>query len=168
MTTGRNILLGAGGAIAAFAAAAGLAFAMPDTGHRAARGDLNGDGQITAAEIDQAARQRFTAFDVNGDASLDGAELELMNDRRGRRGGGRPGPDLPGLSAPPAAEPAQPGTATGQPARIRFDFDGNGSVSFEEYRRGIGTRYMLIDTSRDGNVSAAELKAAPRGRGRRD
>jgi len=167
MTKRNKLLIGAGGGVAILAAAAALAVAAPD-GRHGRMGDLNGDGQITTAEIDQAARQRFTAFDVNGDGNLTGAELDLAQEDRGERRGGRhggrggPGPEQPAPA--PAAGPAGQVTQV-QPAPIRNDFDGNGAVSFAEFRRGMATRYMLIDTNGDGTVSAAELKAAPHGRG---
>nr|WP_314447338.1 EF-hand domain-containing protein [uncultured Sphingomonas sp.] len=178
MANRKKLLISAGGGVALLAAAAALAVGAPD-GRHGHPGDLNGDGQITTAEIDQAARQRFTAFDVNNDGNLTGAELALANEGRGERkagrhGGGRGerGPDRPqpAPAAAAAAAAAQPNQGV-QPAQapaaapLRFDFDGNGAISFAEFRRGMATRYMLIDANRDGTVSAAELKAAPHGRG---
>jgi len=169
MTKRNKLLIGAGGGAALLAAAAALAIGAPDLRHGRI-GDLNGDGQITTTEIDQAARQRFTAFDVNGDGNLTGAELALAHESRSEHHGGRQGgrgPEQRSAPTPTTAQPGQAGQAPPLPAvgPLRFDFDGNGAVSFAEFRRGMATRYMLIDTDRDGTVSAAELEAAPRGRG---
>jgi len=171
MTKRNKLLIGAGGGAVLLSAAAALAVGAPD-GRHGRMGDLNGDGQITTSEIDQAARQRFTAFDVNGDGNLTGEELALAHEGRGERSVGRQGGRgerrLEQLApTPPAAQPAQAGQAASLPAigPLRFDFDGNGAVSFAEFRRGMATRYMLIDSNRDGTVSAAELEAAPRGPG---
>lgn len=168
MNRNRKILIGAGGGAALIAAAAALAVAAPDRPRGHMEADLNRDGQVAATEIQQSARQRFAVFDVNGDGRLVGAELALMHeggrDGRGRGGrGARLAPPATAADAPQQAAPAagQP-IAAAQPP-VRHDFDGDGDLSLAEFQRGIATRYMLLDSNGDGNVSAEEMQAAPRG-----
>jgi hypothetical protein len=175
MTKNKKIWLGAGGGVALLAAAAALAASGHD-GHRGGGpADVNRDGQVTSAEIDQTARQAFTAYDVNGDGRLVGAELALMHEGRegrGRRHGGRAGPapeaapaqqGAPAAAAPGQAAPAQAAPAVPAQPQLRNDFDGDGAVSLAEFRRGLATRYILLDTNRDGTVLQEEFAAAPRG-----
>lgn len=177
MTKRNKILLGAGGGVAALLAAGALATAGPH-GHRGGHADLNRDGQVTSAEITQAARVRFNAFDVNRDGSLAGAELTLMQQERGERGNRRrhgTRGDRPIQPQPPQAQPQEASTVAASaatpaaapiPRQLRNDFDGNGAISFAEFRRGMATRYMLLDSNGDGTVSAEELKQGRGGRGR--
>src|SRR5687767_7421863 len=99
-------LVGASALALVALAAAALAMA-PERGLAAL--DLNQDGQIVDAEIQQSARQRFAELDSNADGRLTGAELP-----RGRRGdhGGRGGRHHDsdqasnGRSVPPAGDSA--------------------------------------------------------------
>lgn len=166
MTRRNKILLGAGGA-ATLLAGAISASAMAQT--RSLPMDANGDGQVTIAEISQAAQQRFAAFDVDKDGKLAGAEIQLMQESRGGWGrNGGPGRDRgPGRGRGDMPPPPPPGAAPApgaQQAGVPNDFDGDGTVTLDEYSRGVSARSIAMDTNSDGTITAEEFRAGFRGR----
>lgn len=157
MTNKKKILLGGGGIALLAAAAAGFALSPGPRGLAAA--DLDGNGEITTAELRSAAQQKFAEADANKDGKLTAEELP-----RGGRGGHRGrNHDRP---PPPAA--AQPGVAAEAPlpaARPKLDADGDGAVTATEFAAGFEARFARADADHDGTLSAAELAAARPQRG---
>jgi hypothetical protein len=127
-----RIMVGSGAGVALLAAAA-AAFALAPETRGPAAADLNKDGQVSAAEIEESGKRRFAEADSNKDGKLTGAEIPRRREGHGGRhgeGGRDRGPDgapmyqvvqpaaiapTPG-QAPPTAQvaPALPG-ATAQP-----------------------------------------------------
>jgi hypothetical protein len=172
----KALRFGAAGAVGLVAlAAAALALAPERRG--LASMDLDNDGQIVSAEIQQSARQRFAEMDSNGDGRLSGEEVPRGRNGRGR---GRHGPDHAhdhgGETDPQAAAPAsaQPGSVPVQPQPVRrglagADVNGDGALDLREFYARHLARAVRADSNRDGTISAEELEAfRPRRRGHRD
>jgi len=127
------------------------------------RADTNGDGKISKEEFtamgQKESEERFSRMDANGDGVVDQDEIGKMVQMMGRGGqGGRPpGGEGGGFRRPPGAEGGPPGSP-GQGARPegegggrrgggmfgdpketfkRLDADGNGSISEDEYIKGV-------------------------------
>ena len=172
MTRKKKLLLGGGGAALLAAAAAGFALA-PERGPGAA--DLDNNGQITAAEIETAARTKFAEADANKDGKLTGEEMPRHRARGGHGGRGHHGGRGEGGDRPPAAQPgaqppaaATPGQAQPTAGRPRMDANGDGAVTLPEFYQGFRQRFVRADANRDGIVSVEELEAARPHRGGRD
>ena len=172
----KKILLGAGGGIALLAAtaavAAGLGMGCEPRGVAAA--DLNKDGQVSAAEVEQSGKQRFASFDANKDGKLTGDEMPRDRGDGGRHGRGGED-DMPqayqvvpaaAVTAQPGA-PAHPGAAAQQPAvpqqvmlvpvrseQPRMDANGDGAVTIAEFLPGHRQRLTRADANGDGALSA--------------
>ncbi|HEY0027193.1 MAG TPA: hypothetical protein VGC35_04935 [Allosphingosinicella sp.] len=184
MNKKKKIAIGAGGGGALLAlAAAGFALAPENRGP--ARADLNGDGQVSAAEIAQSGKQRFAELDADGDGKLSGAEMPRRGGREKRGGhgrgarGGEGGPQLyqvvqpapvaaqPGAAPQPQAVPQQVLLAPVRAERPSPDADGDGALTLAEFLAGHRQRLTRADANRDGELSAEELAARPQGRRRR-
>ncbi|QAY79461.1 hypothetical protein [Sphingosinicella sp. BN140058] len=157
MTNKKKILLGGGGIALLAAAAAGFAFAPGPRGLAAA--DLDGNGEITAAELRSAAQQKFAEADADKDGKLTGEELPRRG-RGGHRGRHHDGPPPPATPQPGVAAEAAP-----QPSRPKLDADGDGAVTAAEFAVGFEARFARADADHNGIVSAAELAAARPQRG---
>ena len=185
MNRKKKIILGAGGGIALLAAA-GTAFAVNADCSGRNRADLNKDGQVSAAEIEQSGKQRFAELDADKDGKLSGAEMPRGRGGREGRGGhgrverdGKEGPQLYEV-VQPAPVAAQQGAAP-QPQAARQqvllapvraerpspDADGDGALTLAEFLAGHRQRLTRADSNGDGALSAEELAAPPHGQGRR-
>ena len=167
------LVWGAGGAVGV-AAIAVAAFALGPEHHGLAALDLNHDGQIVNAEIQQSARQRFAELDRNHDGRLTGDELPRGRHGHGHHGGrdhdgfGEEGPPTatPAVGNGAAAAPgAQPAVSPAFPAPPRYglaaaDTDGDGAVNLREFYARMLARTAHADTNHDGTISAEELAAA--------
>jgi hypothetical protein len=117
------------------------------------RADTDGDGKVSLDEFIKARTARleeaFARMDTDGDGSLDEKEAEAAAEQMrsmmpgGREGfrrpdgprGGRPGMDRP--QRPEGERPQRPGGgAFGEQAFDRFDGDGDGTLSREEFVEG--------------------------------
>jgi len=171
----KALRFGAAGAIGLVVlAAAALAIAPERRG--LASMDLDKDGQIVSAEIQQSARQRFAEIDSNGDGRLTGEELPRGRYGRGHgkhgRGHDRDAARTKSWPAAPAA--ARPGSVPVQPQPVRrglagADLDGDGALDLREFYARHLARAVRADSNRDGTISAEELEAhRPQRRGHRD
>jgi hypothetical protein len=188
MNKKRKIALGAGGGVALLALAA-AGFALAPEGRGPGRADLNGDGQVSAAEIEQSGKQRFAELDADKDGKLSGAEMPRgRGGREGRGGHGRvergreEGPQLyqvvqpaaaaapggqSGAAPQPQAAPQQVLLAPVRPQRPSPDANGDGALTLAEFLAGHRQRLTRADSNGDGALSAEELATRPRGQGRR-
>ena len=155
MTNTKKWLFGGGGVALLAAGAAGFAFAPGPRGLAAA--DLDGNGQITAAEAATAAQQKFAETDANKDGKLTADELPRRS-RGHHRGHRRDGP-------PPGAGPEGQPQSSPMAQRPKLDADGDGAVTAAEFADSFQQRFARADANRDGIVTAAELAAAKPQRG---
>lgn len=153
LISGLMALALAGTAVVGVAASDDRASGKPGMGHRGAmlnfdEIDANGDGKITADEMQAYADLRFDGADTNGDGYVDAAELQAH------------------ILAQTTARLEERSTRM----IARLDKDGDGKLSAEEMRagprghRGEGDRFerMLarFDTDGDGAISREEMDAA--------
>lgn len=133
------------------------------------RADTDGDGMVSRDEFIKARTARleetFTRLDANGDGKLDVQEAEAGAERlRSMPAGGREGfrrPDGPRPQRPDGERPQRPaGGAIGEEGFDRFDRDGNGTLSREEFADGMA-RMREFMQQRNG-------QGAPGGPGRPD
>ena len=139
--------------------------AKKDNEERFARVDTNGDGTISKDEYFEQTKkdieERFSRMDANGDGVVDQDEIGKMVQMMGRGGPGAPGGRPPGgegggFRRPPEGEGGPPGSPGqgmrpegdggrrgggmfGDPKETfkRLDADGNGSISEDEYIKGV-------------------------------
>ncbi len=109
--------------------------------------DADGDGTISATEIDQAA-QSLKTLDKNGDGSLTIDELRPNFSAMGGRPGGGP-----------SARGAGDAEAFIKRLFTKRDKDGDGKLTGDEIPKGMAKRLDKIDTNKDGSLSQEELKA---------
>ncbi len=103
--------------------------------------DTNGDGQITAAEMEDRAAARFAKADTDGDGLLSRSEMEARAQKKAadRVTGMIKRFDKDGDGALSQAE--MPGPRRAGRMFERFDLDGSGGISEQEYseaREGMG------------------------------
>jgi hypothetical protein len=94
--------------------------------------DMNNDGEVSRAELDEALRHDYTVVDRNADGRLSAQEVSAENDRRW-------------LADGPAASPL-------------FDWNEDGTVDFIEFANATRGLFNLVDTNGDGAVSRGELQ----------
>lgn len=136
------LLVAAGGAAMAQPAGAGMGHAMGGEGWTEyfAQMDADGDGRVTAQEIEAFRTARFAAMDADGDGQV--SRQEFM-DHASAQAAERAGAQFD-----------------------RFDADGDGLLSRDaiEARRGAGPdaarMIARLDGDGDGAVTLAELEAA--------
>jgi Ca2+-binding EF-hand superfamily protein len=107
-----------------------VAFA-DDTGDKFDKLDANGDGKISAAEFDAGKQKRFQEMDTNADGKITSAELN-------------------------AAKGAQ-GSATEKVDK--WDSNGDGALSVDEWSSGSKEKFDAWDTDGDGSLSRSEVSA---------
>lgn len=104
--------------------------------------DANGDGEVTAAEVEQVRNERFSQFDADGDGSLSLEEyqalwMDAMRERMVDR-------------------------------FQRHDDDGDAMVTAEEFAEPFGRIVRRLDRDGDGAVTMDEVREHVRGRGYHD
>ena len=140
-------LLIAAGATAVLAAPFVLnAHAFPGGGkggkggqHFIERMDTNGDGAVTAEEIEAQRAGKFAQFDANKDGELSPDEFNALEEdmRRERQ----------------------------QAHFQRMDADGNKSVSLEEFSGPRDKMFERFDKNKDGKLTADEMSKRGKGKG---
>ncbi|MFN0262953.1 hypothetical protein ACKTEK_03645 [Tepidamorphus sp. 3E244] len=108
------------------------------------KADLDGDGNLTADEVNQIRSERFARVDLDGDGNLTITEIakaqeaarQAMRDARALR------------------------SVANARGFTKTDADENGSISAEEYTSARERMFSRLDTDGDGGISAEELSAA--------
>ena len=103
--------------------------------------DLNHDGTITRAEMEQGLRADFAKADVKHTGCLDEDEARAVNEQRW-----------------------QQDQSTASPL---VDFKGQGCIDFDEFAATARSLFEQMDTNGDGKIEPKELRPAP-GRRRPD
>ena len=112
-----------------------------------ARLDANGDGRVTAAEVDASQRQAAQAEALR--------QNRMVFDRLDADGNGTLTPEEFGQLANPAAIPID---AT--PMMTQLDLDGDGAITLVEHRTATQANFDRIDGDRDGVITPAEMRVA--------
>ncbi len=108
--------------------------------------DLDADGAITLAELEEKRADVFYAFDADDDGVLTAAEYAYFNEARAADMENMPEQARAGMSA------AEEGMT------LPFnDTDGNGSVSREEFLAAAKAWLVLIDRDGSGDITAADF-----------
>ena len=107
------------------------------TGGFCARDDMNHDGKVTRAELDQALQQQFAAG-AKGAKFLSKEQLLAMQHSRSRDTSGR--------------------------AFERLDRDHNGSLTLQEFAESENQLFQRLDRNGDGAITRDELSFSRRGR----
>ncbi|MDB5697238.1 MAG: signal transduction protein [Alphaproteobacteria bacterium] len=148
----------AAGAAALLALGVGVGIAAaPD---RDLRGDVNGDGAVTLAEMQQSAAQRFQKLDVNHDGKVTQAERDARRaEFAGKRGGHREhGADGVGEHRGRGGHGGHDGPHRGE-RFAALDANHDGVVTLAEFTAPAAERMQRIDANRDGKVTLAEFAA---------
>lgn len=128
------------------------------------RGDRRGVGAegrqgraaMTDEEIDARLRERFARLDRNSDGVIDAQELEAAFTSRSGRGAGRHG----------HAEGARgAGPMMGRRFIARYDQNGDGKVTRDEFLTVVRERFQRADLDNDGKITDADLPPMLRGQG---
>ena len=113
-----------------------------DPVERLLAGDVDGDDRLTPEELPEQMRQNFDRVDRDGDGYVERSEIEAMM----QRGAARTRP------------------AGGPGGMMRWDVNGDGMLSIEEFPPQMERRFGPLDTNGDGLVDREEFSAM-RGRG---
>ena len=132
-----TVILAAGAAIlvvgqAKLDAAERLPPGLPASAALLLRFDANHDGTVTREEMEAGLKADYAAADTNGDGCLNPAEVRAENERRLRRDG-------------PQASPV-------------VDWNLDGCVDMKEFGTAAHSYFDLADRTRDGRVTALELR----------
>lgn len=108
------------------------------------RADLNGDGTVSADEVEKIRAERFARVDLDGDGNLTIQEIAKVqeNARQAMR-------DARALRSVANAR-----------GFTKADADENGSISAEEYASKRERFFERLDADGDGNITAEEISAA--------
>jgi hypothetical protein len=141
----------AAGAAALLALGAGAAIAIAQD--RPLRGDANGDGAVTLAEMQQSLAERFQKLDANHDGKVTQAERDARRaEHAGKRGDGDHG----------RGHGRGHGGRHGERGGDRFggiDADHDGTITLAEFTAPAVQRMQRADANRDGKVTREEFAA---------
>lgn len=145
-----KMMVAGAAALVALSAGAGIAVAQD----RPLRGDTNGDGSVTLAEMQQKLSDRFQKLDTNRDGKVTQAEREARRaERAGKRGGGGDDGRRHGRGH---------GGGHGGRGGDRFagiDADHDGTITLAEFTAPAVQRMQRADANRDGKVTREEFAA---------
>ncbi len=134
--------------------------------------DVNGDGRVTADELDTLLNARFSVLDTDSDGRISTAALHhpTGNHRRGPPPGGAfrgpppggvppgppPGPPPEGFAGPGSPRDSDEGFPFPQPE----DVDDDGFISRAEFLQPAAAMFDYWDRNHDGAVTAEEAHPA--------
>ena len=122
--------------------------------------DTDKDGKVSKSEYVDHAMNRFTKIDTNKDGILSQDELKAARTRT------RIGARVRSTRASSTRPLTSPGRSFGA-GLARYDADKDGTVSKDEYTRGINTRFARLDVDKDGVITAADISRVIQVRGAR-
>ncbi len=137
----------------------GLATAAQAAPHH--RGDANGDGTLTRAELTDKLDQRFARLDADGDGRITTAEMDAAKAKRAER-----------RAAMAAKNPERAARMESRMAKRQArgaerpnpDTNGDGVVTRDEFGARALARFAAMDANGDGTVTQAERQAARQAR----
>lgn len=127
---------------------------------RFAKMDANGDGKLDTADRAAMRARMFDRIDVNHDGSISRDEFAAMHrgGRDGQPGAGAPGSDHAGKRG--GHHMGMRGHRGGMGMMKAADANNDGAVSQAEFTAGALKRFDAADANHDGTVTQAERKAA--------
>lgn len=117
----------------------GTALAHNEGGDRFKKMDHDGDGMVTRAEHEAAAREMFDAIDRDGDGAVNVTDIQAH------------------MGHKKSGEGADKGMADGMG---KLDADGDGMVSTAEHAAAARAMFDAMDADGDGSLSMEEARAA--------
>jgi Ca2+-binding EF-hand superfamily protein len=171
----KKFLIG-GGTVAAAAIVAAVAIAAPG---RVGKGDTDGDGALSKAEVTAMATEHFTRMDANGDGQLDAADRAAMHKARftemdGDKNGSiseaeftaahsawmeKRGEHRKGMGGGHDGRGHRGGRGGGMMLLKVADSNGDQTVTKAEITAAIDTHFTKADTNKDGKISPSEHSA---------
>ncbi len=137
--------------IAALGVAMGSALAKghPHEGQRRGeqmfdKADINGDGQISADEIEAAKKKSFAKMDVDGDGYLTEADREVVREQRQQK----------------RAKMREKMQERRAERLEKIDSNGDGKISEREFMAAESGRLDKLDQNQDGLISKEEAEDA--------
>jgi hypothetical protein len=155
MNRKKQILLGAGAAVALSVAAAAVALA-PEGHDPMAMFDKDGNGALSLAEMTQGAEAMFAEADTNRDGKISPEEMAAHHRMGGPHRGGPGGHGGHGGPGGPGAGPDRPHPP------MQMDQDGDGQITIADVRTTVGQHFAKIDANHDGSITREEMEAAHR------
>ena len=121
-----------------------VAFANNDVETMAQEMDTNADGKISPDEHAQWASRMFERMDANRDGKVTAAEMTTAHQK---------------LAGKKAEKGQEKGEISAAEKIKKFDTNGDGSLTADEYAAGARTMFEKMDTDHDGYLTRAEMKA---------
>ncbi|MET0987764.1 MAG: EF-hand domain-containing protein [Steroidobacteraceae bacterium] len=163
MKTKTNSIITA--AIALASLGCGAAFAgegMSHENHGMAMMDTNKDGKVSGAEHSAWAQKMFTQADADKDGKVTAAELDAahkaMKSDEMKSDAAKPDAAAKSESSGASADMKEHHMSSAEKIK-EMDTDGDNALTLNEFVSGTQMRFSKLDTNKDGNLSAKELKA---------
>ena len=133
--------------------------------------DVNGDGQLSAADREAAERKRFDEADTDGNGQLSFAEVTAQREKhqqaraerreqRPQRMAARGDGETRGAGHRAGMRMMHGEGGPGRPMPEQADTDSNGTISRAEFTATALARFDAADSNKDGTISAEERRAA--------